>query len=105
MKETNDLQSLIWELVNAPDYKPIKPRQVAKKLGLSNDDARLLKRTIKRMIKDRRLVWGPKHLLMKGQSSQPGPKSQDIVGVYKKAAAGYGFVRPEDRSRDSPEGS
>ncbi len=103
MKEPKDLQKLVWELVNASDYRPSKPRQISKKLRLDQDDARALKRTIKRMVKDGKLVWGPKHLLMKGKPKQKSgdhqsPKKQpnEVVGIYRKAAAGYGFVKPNN---------
>ena len=101
MQESNELKKSVWELVCTPNYHPLKPRQILKKLGLSPDSERLLKKTIKRMVKDGSLIWGPKHLVLKGELPQPGKGSNEITGTYQKASAGYGFVRPLETPREA----
>lgn len=93
MNNEQDFSHQVWELVNAPEYRPLKPRQIARRLGL--DDPRDLKRTLKRMVREGRLAWGPKHLVLKGESAAPRVKpTNEIVGVFKKTSGGYGFVTP-----------
>ena len=36
----SDLERLIVDLVNSPDYSAVKPRVIAKQLRLSDDDTR-----------------------------------------------------------------
>ena len=75
-------------------YKPIKPRTFAKKMDVADDQVRDLKKAIKRLIKRGQLMWGPRHLVMK-PSSQPRD-DQGVVGVFRRANAGFGFVTPAD---------
>jgi len=109
------IEQQLLALVNAADYRPLKPRAIIKQLGLEPDDARVLKRIVKRLVKQGRLVWGPKHLLLSPTNlpgtrpdGGPGPAvvSKRITGVFRRAAGGFGFVRPStapigaDRSVD-----
>lgn len=102
--------------VNRDNYKPVKPKVIAKKLGMLEyeNGERIVKKAIKRLVKDGNLKWGAKHLVERvivkkskksssNSSSKPG--KNEIVGRFSRAAGGYGFVRPEnstasDRSDD-----
>ena len=102
MKESKDLQRLILDHVNSENYHPSKPRVIAKQLRLGQDAERLLKKAIKRLIKDGRLQWGPKHLVMKVSKKAA---RDEVIGVFRRNSAGFGFVTPEgssvtDRSED-----
>ena len=104
------IEKKILKHVRSKHYRPQKPRQIARQLNF--DDERILKNVIKRLVKDGRLLWGPKHLVLRGSneaSESRGDttrmKGNEVVGVYRRATAGYGFVRPEgmpfkDRSED-----
>ena len=98
-----DLESQLLTYVQRPEYQPVKPRVIAKKLGLAPDEVSSLKRAIKRLIKRGQLAWGEKHLVKLADAKSPGtekapkltkPTKAGVVGVYRRAAAGYGFVRP-----------
>jgi ribonuclease R len=125
----SDLRSAVLAHVNDPNYQPVKPAVIAKKLGLANEAAHELKKTIKRMVKAGELAWGPSHLIYstnkKASSkrniefapgepalaggrdkrqkrkvkSRPSGESKHLVGTFRRAAAGYGFVRPEGTLR------
>ena len=101
MQPSNELKKSVWELVSSPNYQPLKPRQILNKLGLPADSNRLLKRTIKQMIKEGTLFWGPKHLVFKGEQPKPGKSSNEVTGRFQKASAGYGFVRPDNAPREA----
>ena len=64
MDETT-LKSQILELINAPNYQPIKPKVIAKKLGVSHDDAHVVRRLVKRLAKDGHVAWGGGHTVHK----------------------------------------
>ncbi len=88
------LEQRILEHVQATNYQPVKPRVLAKQLGLPPEEHRDLRKTVKRLIKAGKLTWGPKHLV-----SLPGaaPVKSDrslVTGQFRRTSKGYGFVRP-----------
>ena len=95
------IERSVLQLVRADDYRPVKPRAIAKKLGLLEEE-RVVKKAIKRLIKQGAANWGPNHLVIPADAK---PNRNEVVGVFRRAAAGYGFVTPEtstatDRSDD-----
>lgn len=99
-----DLDTLILQHVNAPNYRPVKPKVIAKQLDFTDDDVSRLKRTIKRLVKDGKLTYGPSHLVCPVAAEHPASKvgkppkpkkSNHVVGTFRKAQGGFGFVRPE----------
>ena len=113
MKEKLNLEKSILDLVLSDNYQPLKPKAIAKKLKIL-DEEREVKRTIKRLVKKGRLAYGPKHLVIpskvkpKAKNSFKGKsesKGNEVVGIFRRAAAGFGFVTPlgstvTDRSED-----
>ena len=45
------LEDAVLAVVKDPDYKPVKPRGIAKKLDLDEEQTRELKRVVKRLVK------------------------------------------------------
>ena len=125
----NSLRQSVLTLVSSADYQPVKPAVIAKRLGLANEAARELKKTIKQMVKSGELAWGPSHLVYaaaKGhhhkadgevasatgrgadndrgrtkpkEKSRPSRDSKHFTGTFRRAAGGFGFVRPEGTLR------
>ena len=106
MNEPPNLEKLIPDLVYSDDYQPLKPRAIAKKLKLI-DDEKNVKRAIKRLVKQDRLAFGAKHLVFKpkgapqekqgsGRVSTTSERSNEVTGTFRRAAAGFGFVTPQD---------
>jgi ribonuclease R len=123
------LREIVLQLIIDPRYKPVKSAAIAKKLGLTGDAAEELKKVIKRMVKAGELTWGPSHLVLTAKKTQPGkrdgavasatmqkaPKeeaqpsrqtirkpprdSKHFTGTFRRAAGGFGFVRPEGTQR------
>src|SRR3954468_8720172 len=119
------LRLTILEHVNNPNYQPVKPAVIAKQLGLAGEATQELKKTVKRMVKAGELSWGPSHLVQSASKAtphkQPGepasaggqeilrrkqkqkPKppadSSPFTGTFRRAGAGFGFVRPEGTLR------
>jgi ribonuclease R len=58
-----DHRDEILRIVNDPSYRPVKPKGIAKKLGLSADAAEGVRKTVKRMVKEGLLVYGANHLV------------------------------------------
>jgi ribonuclease R len=114
--EHTDLAAAILKHVNAPNYRPVKPRVIAKQLGLAADGRDELKREIKRLVKQGKLAYGSNHLVApaivqtvtakksavgKPVAKRRGGAHQDVVGVFRRTSAGHGFVRPHGVSYDS----
>ena len=98
------LDDAILRHVNDAKYRPVKPKVIAKKLDLAGDDMARLKRSIKRLVKEGKLAYGPKHLICPVSADHPAAKvsktkkpkeSKHIIGIFRRAQGGFGFVRPE----------
>lgn len=59
-----DLQQALLTLVNHVEYKPAKPKVIARTLGLNHEGLRDLKRVIKRLVKQGRLAYGDSHYVL-----------------------------------------
>jgi ribonuclease R len=137
----NDLESRILDYVGRPNYQPVKPRVIAKKLGIGEDGVSDFKRVLKRLVKSGRLVYGANHLVLPTATSvgnavraeampdelaephngapsptdhhhstrtmpnsnvgrkpaktpSPHALANHVTGVFRRAQAGFGFVRP-----------
>ncbi|MGB7328121.1 MAG: VacB/RNase II family 3'-5' exoribonuclease [Rubripirellula sp.] len=93
MDISNELADRLMRLVVSADYKPSKPKQIASLMNLDGDGYRELRRVVKQLVLEGRLVYGSNHLVF-STGSIGGP--QDIVrGTFRRAmGGGFGFLRP-----------
>ena len=101
-----EIADTILNHVNAPNYRPVKPKVIAKQLGLDSDDVPWLNRSIKQLVKKGKLAYGPSHLICPVTAGQPASqsgktadrskKSKHVLGTFRRAQGGFGFVRPEN---------
>ncbi len=98
MNETElaDLQELILRLINSPDYQPVKPKVIAKQLGVPKEWARELRKAIKRLAREGKISYGEKRLVKRPETTSRTVKAERglITGEFRRSAKGYGFVRP-----------
>ncbi|MDC0295236.1 ribonuclease R [bacterium] len=100
MKISNELADRLMRLIVASDYRPSKPKQIATKLRLDLDEFRELKRVIKQLVLEGRLIYGSNHLVM-SVGALGGP-SDTVRGTFRRAmGAGFGFVRPNHSDEGS----
>jgi ribonuclease R len=97
----DEWEAALLALVAAPDYRPVKPRVLVKRLGLTDDDRPDFKRLVKRLVRAGKLSYGSNHLLgpagtMPKAVEQLVKKHRGptITGIFRRAAGGFGFVRP-----------
>jgi ribonuclease R len=97
------LEQAILEFVRRPGYQPVKPRVIARQLGLSKEEASDVKKIVKGLVKRGLLVYGASHLVFPvggvnvESAASPRPataRSNRLVGVFRRSDAGFGFVRP-----------
>ena len=64
----------ILSVVNHADYLPVKPKQIAKRLGLVGDAAENVRKTVKRMVREGALAYGSNHLVLPvARADAPAP--------------------------------
>lgn len=105
MNEDLDIQKLILDLVLADNYQPLKPKAIAKKLKLL-DDEKGVRRTIRKLVKAGRIAFGDRHMVIQPKPKKQKPKkaspepasSTNSVAKSEKQAA----KQPNDRSRSKP---
>jgi ribonuclease R len=86
----DELQQRLLEHVLAPGYRPVKPRKIAERLKLDEQQARQLKKKVKQLVKRGKLAYAGGHAVI-----PPGKGNSDrVIGVFRRLQAGYGFVRP-----------
>jgi ribonuclease R len=88
----NQLEESIFQFVNMPGYRPIKPRAIAQQLKLSKDQAPNVRRAVKRLVHQGRLGYGSNHLVTPTSAAKT-PKSNRLTGVFQRRQKGFGFVR------------
>ena len=98
-----ELENAVLELVHKPGYRPVKPGKIAKQLKLSGEQLTDVKKVVKRLVRDGKLVYEAEHRLrapdlkapeVKASGSTKKPQINRVVGVFRRMEAGYGFVRP-----------
>jgi len=93
MKISNELADRLMRLLVASDYRPAKPKQIAAKLKLDIEETRELKRVIKQLVLEGRLIYGSNHLVI--SVGAVGGPNDTLRGTFRKAmGSGFGFVRP-----------
>jgi len=108
-----DLADAVLAFVSRPNYQPVKPRVIAKKLGLPKERIAEVRKAVKKLAKKGKLAYGANHLVTSVRGNQGAGKkpaagkpttgkpsaptsSNFVTGTFRKAAAGFGFVRPKD---------
>lgn len=94
MRPSEEIQRQLLELIKQPGYRPSKPRVIAKQLNLDEEGTRDLKRAIKSLVKAGKVSYGANHLLGPPVAVAPKEQGYRVTGVFRRADAGFGFVRP-----------
>jgi ribonuclease R len=84
----SDLQTRILGAIAQPSYHPVKPKALARKLELPNSEYEVFKDVLKELIRQGRVEIG------KGNAVRPVGTHGTLTGIFRKAEAGFGFVRP-----------
>ena len=76
--DAHELQTAIVELVNRPNYQPVKPRILAKKLGLPKEKATEVRRAVKRLVRQGLVSYASNHIVRPAEAKPalPGPQPE-----------------------------
>ena len=83
-----DFAARVLKLVSAADYRPITLKAMSRLFEVEPDDYAEFRGTIKRLVKDGKLDLG------KDKTLRLPNRAGLIVGVFRRSAKGFGFVRP-----------
>ena len=93
MEISQELADQVMRMVVAPNYRPLKPKQIAAALDLDDDGYREVRRVVKQLVKEGRLIYGGNHLVM--STGSVGIGEDRVRGTFRPARGGpFGFVRP-----------
>lgn len=98
VKSNPELEAQIENYVARDGYRPVKPKVIAKKLGITPENHREFKRAVKSLIKQGRITWGSKHLLMKAQEKKA--KAGGVFGTFRMTTKGFGVVKTSPDTHD-----
>ncbi|MCP4940836.1 MAG: VacB/RNase II family 3'-5' exoribonuclease [Planctomycetaceae bacterium] len=100
MDISTELADRVMRLVVSADYRPSKPKQIATALKLGLDEYRELRRVIKQLVLEGRLLYGSNHLVV--SVGAIGGPNDSLRGTFRRAMGGdFGFVRPNHAEDDS----
>lgn len=84
----NNLADRILELLGKPTYQAVKPKALARKLGISATDYAHFRQVLRDLARQKRIEFGRNHTV------QPLRPPGSVAGIFRKTNAGFGFVRP-----------
>lgn len=84
-----DFETQIVTAISAKSYQPIKPKALARKLGLPASQYGDFRRSLRSLIHEGRAELG------KNQTVRPRQPHGTVVGIFRKTSSGTGFVRPK----------
>jgi ribonuclease R len=90
------LEPIVLAHVLGPKYQPVKPRVIAKQLGLPSEQHRALKLAIRRLVKSGKLAYGSGH-----QVRPPGAGDRRQETGARRQGTGDRGQRTEDGGQDS----
>ena len=84
----SDLQSRIVSAISHPNYHPVKPKALMRKLEVPSSENDAFKAALKELIREGRIDIG------KGNAVRPVTQHDTLTGIFRKTDGGFGFVRP-----------
>ena len=79
----------IVKFLSAREYQPLKPRQIARQMGVGEGDYGAFRLAVKRLRDTGRAVLGGRNALMLPEMTR------QVVGVYRANPRGFGFLVPD----------
>ena len=84
----SDFTPTILHELSRRDYQPLKPKALARKLGVPDGRYPEFRKTLKALTQDGRVELGKNNVL------RPADQFGSAVGIYRRTNAGHGYVRP-----------
>src|SRR5262249_30898132 len=82
------LEDQILAALAKKNYQPLKPKALARKLGIPSRQYLDFRQTLRELVRQKRVEMGKNHTV------RPAQPHGTVTGIYRRAPAGHGFVRP-----------
>src|ERR1700757_3922093 len=82
------MEEQILAAVAKKNYQPLKPKALARKLGIPSALYSQFRNALRQLVKERRVEIGKNHTV------RPVQPHGTVVGVFRRTSTGTGFVRP-----------
>src|SRR5215470_8834998 len=83
-----DLTLQILAAVGRKSYQPLKPKALARKLGVPSEQYADFRRALRDLLKQGRVEPGKNHTI------RPAAGHTTVAGIFRKTSTGTGYVRP-----------
>ncbi|MFO0846289.1 MAG: ribonuclease R family protein [Gemmataceae bacterium] len=83
-----DLPELILAAVSRSTYAPLKPKALARKIGVTAPRYAEFRKALRKLADDGRVEYGKNHTV------RPAGPHGTVTGTYRRTGTGVGFVRP-----------
>jgi ribonuclease R len=83
-----DFTEQILAAVGRKSYEPLKPKALARKIGVPQKLYGQFRNTLRELVRQGRVQFGKNHAV------RPAGQHGTVVGVYRRTSSGLGFVRP-----------
>jgi ribonuclease R len=83
-----DLTEQILAAVGRKSYEPLKPKALARKLGVPQKLYGEFRKVLRELVRQGRVQFGKNHVV------RPAGQHGTVVGIYRRTSSGLGFVRP-----------
>lgn len=91
-----DLTTRIIDALGRPSYSPLKPKVLAKRMNVGDDEYPEFRRTLRQLVHEGRVEVGRNNTL------RLADKHGSLVGTYRRTNSGTGFVRPDMKPGEVP---
>ncbi|HET6573339.1 MAG TPA: ribonuclease R [Fimbriiglobus sp.] len=91
----SDLTTRILHALARPSYTPVKPKVLARRMGIPDEQYPEFRKTLRSLVRDARIEVGRDHTL---RAVDP---YGTVVGVYRRTGSGVGYVRPHTVSGET----
>jgi ribonuclease R len=91
-----DLTTRILDALARPSYSPLKPKVLAKRMNVGDDEYPDFRRTLRSLVHDGRVEVGRNNTL------RLADKFGSVVGTYRRTSGGLGFVRQDTKPGEVP---
>ena len=82
------LEDQILAAISRRNYQPLKPKALARKIGVTAPQYGDFRRALRSLHRDGRIEMGKNHTV------KPKPPHGTVTGTYRRTSTGVGFVRP-----------
>jgi ribonuclease R len=83
-----DLTNQILAALSRRSYQPLKPKALARKIGVPSPNYADFRRALRELLQQGRVEVGKNHTV------RPAPPHGTVTGTYRRVGSGAGFVRP-----------